>query len=223
MICPLLRSLATLKRRTSFALDERRLERLKERGLQLGDDVYFPPSTYVDGEYCYLISIGEGCGFGQQVMLFAHDLAPANSTGRVRVGRVLVHPSCHIGSRTIVMPGVEIGPRTIVAARSVISTDLPPDTVCAGDPARPRATLEEYLEKHRAKLATAKRFPYDEYDIRSLTPSRKDELVSAATSGNAYIVGGRTAELEGRGGTRRTPLTGDQRSTSPREPAPSDT
>ena len=213
---PLLRRLVALRNHLATELEARRLDRLRARGFHLGRDVYFPPSTWVDEEYCHLISIGNSCGFGQQVMLFAHDEAPRASTGAIRIGSVRVHHSSHLGSRAIVLPGVEIGPRTIVAARSVVTHDLPPDTVCAGHPATPRGTLHEYLDRHRDQIANGTTFPYDLYDMGNLTPERRVQLVNAVLAGHTYIVGGRTAELEGRGGTRRTPGTG----TAPQGVAP---
>lgn len=120
--------------------------------------------------------------------IFAHDPTPQPFLGAIRVGRVRIHDGSRIGARAIVMPGVEIGPRTIVAARSVVTTDLPPDSFCAGDPARPYATLEQYLDWHRKKLAVATVFPSDE-NRAGFTPRRRAEIVAAVRRGDTYIVG----------------------------------
>jgi serine acetyltransferase len=45
------------------------------------------------------------------------------------------------------MPDVEIGPNSIVGAGSIVTGDVPPNTVYAGNPARFICTYEEYLEK----------------------------------------------------------------------------
>ncbi len=137
-------------------------------------------------------------------MLLSHDAQMDEFLDAARIGRVIVRASSHVGARCILLPGAEIGPRTIVGAGSVVSSRLPPDTVCAGSPARVICTLDEYLTKHRARLASALTFPYDAYDARVLTPERRAELVAAVANGSAYIVGGRSAELRGRGGTPRT-------------------
>lgn len=199
----LIRSLAAYRNKVAYELTGRRLDRLRAAGLQIGEDTYFPDSTYVDEEYASLIRIGSGCGLGAQVMLFAHEPA-AGLIGATRVGAITIHDSTHIGARTIVYPGVEIGPRTVVAACSVVRSTLPPNTFCAGNPARPFSSLENYLEVHRKKMSSSLRFEYDLYDIRQLTPERRAELVAATRTGDAYMVGGRTAELAGRGGTPRT-------------------
>ena len=122
-----------------------------------------------------------------------------------RIGRVVIHESCHIGSRTVILPGVEIGPRTIVGANSVVSRSLPPDTVCAGNPARVLCTLDDYLEKHRSKIAAGATFPYQK---GGMTPELRARMVAATKEKDAYVTGGRSAELRGEGGTPRTPSVG---------------
>jgi maltose O-acetyltransferase len=122
-----------------------------------------------------------------------------------RLGRIVIHESCHIGARSIILPNVEIGPRTIVGAGSVVTRSLPPDTVCAGSPAVVVCTLEEYLEKHRARIQNATTFDYETYDIAVITDDGRAEMLRALATGGAYMTGGHSGELAGRGGTDRTP------------------
>jgi hypothetical protein len=79
--------------------------------------------------------------------------------------------------------------------------------VCAGRPAEVVCTLDEYLAKHRRRMAARPRFAYDVYGKAPLTPAQRRELLDALADGDAYIVGGRSAELAGRGGTPRTAMT----------------
>ena len=150
-------------------------------------------------------TIDDNCGFGPDCMILAHDAQMDEFLDAARIGRVIIHPSCHIGARTTILSGVEIGPRTIVGAHSLVSASLPPDTVCAGVPAKVICSLDEYLEKHRARLKTQKKFDYMKYDIRFLSAERRAELIRAVADEDAYITGGHSAELHGEGGTARTP------------------
>jgi maltose O-acetyltransferase len=188
----------------------RRWAHLRRMGMHLGSDVWLPDSTTIDDSHCYLISIGDHCGLGEGCVILAHDAQMDEFLDAARIGRVSIHESCHIGARSIILPNVEIGPRTIVGAGSVVTRSLPPNSVCAGNPARVICSLDEYLDKHRARLAQAPKFAYDEYDIGALTPARLREVVAACESGSAYITGGRSAELRGEGGTPRTPDAGRQ-------------
>lgn len=199
-----------IKGRLEGAALTRRWERLRAAGMHIGQGVNLPPSTTIDTSHCFLISIGDWCGFGSDCLILAHEGQFDEFLDAGRIGRVVIHPHSHIGSRSVILPGVEIGPRTIVGANSVVTRSLPPDTVCAGNPARVICGLDEYLEKHRARMKERPTFPYLEYDIRSLTPERRAQLVAAVADGDAYIVGGWTATLEGRGGMATTRLTPGQ-------------
>jgi len=173
----------------------RRWAKLRANGMHLGADVWLPASTWIDPDYCFLISIGDHCGFGEECVILAHD---------AQMDEFLdIHSSCHIGSRTVVLPGVEIGPRTIVGANSVVSSSLPPDTVCAGAPARVLCSLEDYLAKHRERLATRPTFRFNRNE---LTTEERARMAEALRSQDGYVVGGRSAELRGEGGTPRTPV-----------------
>lgn len=182
----------------------RRWRRLKEMGMGIGTDVWLPASTWIDTSHCYLISIGDHCGFGEQCLILAHDAQMDEFLDAARIGRVIIHPSSHIGARSIILPGVEIGPRTIVGANSVVTRTLPADSVCTGNPARVICSLEEYLAKHRSRIATAPTFQYATHSIEHLTPENRARMVAALADRDGYIVGGRSAELQGHGGTPRT-------------------
>ena len=171
--------------------------------MRIGRNVWLPASTWIDISYCFLISIGDHCGFGEQCLILAHDAQMDEFLDAARVGRVVIHESCHIGARCVILPGVEIGPRTIVGAGSTISRSLPADSVCAGNPARVISTLDEYLEKHRLRLASSPTFPY----AIELPEEQRAAIARAVAQIDGYITGGHSAELRGEGGTPRTPLS----------------
>lgn len=206
MLGPLWGLLSRLKGRVEEARLRRRWANLRARGMKIGKGVLLPASTTIDTSHCFLISIGDHCGFGPDCLILAHDAQMDEFLDAARIGRVLIHESCHIGARSIILAGVEIGPRTIVGAGSVVSRSLPPDTVCAGSPAKVICSLEEYLEKHRARMKERPGFEYLKYDERFLTPERKAELIRAVADGDAYMLGGFSAERRGLGGTQRTVL-----------------
>jgi len=197
--------------RVKGAIDRARVEQrwagLRSRGMHIGNDVWLPASTWIDSEYCFLISIGDQCGFGEECHILAHDAQMDEFLDAGRVGTVVIHSSCHIGARTVILPGVEIGPRTIVGANSVVSKSLPPDTVCAGSPARVICRLDEYLEKHRRQIKCGPVFPYVP---RLLTVEERVAMKAALKQAGGYIIGGRSAELRGEGGTPRTGAEGHQ-------------
>jgi len=187
---------------------ELRWAKLRRMGMGIGRGVRLPDSTWIDTSHCFLITIEDWCFFGPECLILAHDAQMDEFLDAGRIGRVVIRSHSHIGARTVILPGVEIGPRTIVGANSVVSQSLPPDTVCAGNPARVLRSLDEYLEWHRARLKTSPTFDFMSYDLQFLTPERRAELVAAVATGDAYIVGGRSAELRGEGGMKVTDFDG---------------
>ena len=193
-----------LRNRADQVRLERRWARLRALGMHIGEGVNLPASTWIDMSHCFLISIGDGCGFGPDCLILAHDAQMDEFLDAARIGKVIIHESCHIGARTVILPGTEMGPRTIVGANSVVSKSLPADTVCAGNPAKVICSLEEYLARHREQMATRRTFPYLQYAIEALTPEKQAEVIAAVVDGDAYITGGYSEELKGGGGTQRT-------------------
>ena len=58
-----------------------------------------------------------------------------------RMEDTLVRRGASIGSGAIIMCGVEIGARAMVGAGAVVTHDVPPDAVVAGNPARVRRPI----------------------------------------------------------------------------------
>jgi len=92
--------------------------------------------------------------------LFGHD-GSVNMLKRLsgktldRVGKIDIRDNVFIGHQAIVLPGVTIGPNVVVAAGAVVTKDIAPDTIVAGNPARPIGTVSaliERLERHTRSL-----------------------------------------------------------------------
>jgi maltose O-acetyltransferase len=204
MLGALLDFISPWKARFEIARLKRRWEKLRAMGMHIGQGVNLPASTWIDTSHCFLISIGDWCGFGEQCLIMAHDGQMDEFLDAGLIAKVTIHESCHFGSRTVILPGVEVGPRTIVGANSVVSKSLPPDTVCAGVPAKVICTLDEYLSRHRERLAQNRQFPWTEYNLHAATPERVQEIRQALERGPVYLTGGFSEELKGSGATLRT-------------------
>lgn len=50
--------------------------------------------------------------------------------------QVVLRRGCWIGANVTILPGVTIGENAVVGAGSIVTRDVPPRTVVAGNPAR---------------------------------------------------------------------------------------
>jgi acetyltransferase-like isoleucine patch superfamily enzyme len=112
------------------------------------------------GSEPWLIELGNHITLTEGVMLITHDASsrlfrhklPGSSPYGNRFGTIVIHDECFIGVNAIILPGVSIGPRSIVGAGSVVTKDVPPDTVVAGVPSHTICTLNEYIQRYQEKM-----------------------------------------------------------------------
>jgi acetyltransferase-like isoleucine patch superfamily enzyme len=99
----------------------------------------------------WLVRIGNHVTITAGVALVTHDGSTWIFTGRYpslqRFDAIDIRDNCFIGLGAMIMGGVTVGPNAIVAARSVVTRDVPPNTIVGGSPARVLGTTEQYLEK----------------------------------------------------------------------------
>lgn len=92
--------------------------------------------TLVDDTYIY---VGDYTMFGPNVTVATagHPILPElrekvyQYNAPVRIGR-----NCWIGAGAIILPGITIGDNTVVGAGSVVTKDLPPNVIAAGNPCK---------------------------------------------------------------------------------------
>ena len=124
-------------------------EYLRKQGSQIGENNRIMVRKLGD-EAC-LIRIGSHCTITSNVKLIVHDgagwLFTDEIPGLQKFGTIEIMDNCFIGIGATILPDVTIGPNSIVGACSVVTKDVPPDTVVAGNPAKKICTVEEYRDK----------------------------------------------------------------------------
>ena len=83
------------------------------------------------------------------VTILTHDTTTAYAGDRVKVGRVRILDHSFIGANSTILCNVSIGPESIVGAGSVVSKDVPPNSVYAGNPARFVCSVDDFIQKHK--------------------------------------------------------------------------
>lgn len=141
--------------------EDPRLEELRALGAQIGTGIFLGPDVYVEREFASLLTLEHGVVVSRGVSIILHDSALNNVAGeRVKFGRVVLRRECYVGVNATILCGVEIGARAVVGACSVVTHDVPPDTVAYGHPARPHGPVRDLVEKHRGLAQTSERFRY---------------------------------------------------------------
>ena len=92
-----------------------------------------------------MVSIGDNCRIGDLVQVIDcdfHEINPATrnlSDGDIKP--VSIGNNVWLGSRVMILKGVTIGDNSVVAASSVVTRSIPPNTLAAGMPARAIGSL----------------------------------------------------------------------------------
>lgn len=87
------------------------------------------------------VEIGSYCLFGPGVVILDNDshpvvLDPIARRGAPSSAPVILGDNVWVGMRSLIMKGVTIGDNSIIAAQSVVTKDVPSNTVVGGSPAK---------------------------------------------------------------------------------------
>jgi maltose O-acetyltransferase len=114
------------------------------RNLTVGDDCFVNRNCYFDLESSITIGDSVVLGHGTTVVTTHHQLGPSERrSGPFHGEEVRIQSGAWLGANVIVMPGVRIGPGAVIGAGSLVRTNVDPDTVVGGVPARKLACLPQ--------------------------------------------------------------------------------
>jgi putative colanic acid biosynthesis acetyltransferase WcaF len=93
------------------------------------------------GERVQVYSLGEieikgSATIAQEVYLCARTHDFNDSSFQLITKKITIEDSAFVGVRAMIMPGVTIGKKAIVGAQSVVTKNVKPDQIVAGNPAR---------------------------------------------------------------------------------------
>ena len=106
--------------------------------LEIGDYSGIGRNCRINGQ-CY---IGNYVMMGPDVLIFTRNHShestdvPMVKQGNEEEKPVMIESDVWIGARTIILPGVKIGTGSMIGAGSVVTKDVPPFSLTAGNPAK---------------------------------------------------------------------------------------
>lgn len=125
-------------------------------GFKVSNDAQLVIEDHVNIGYQNTISVAKSVRIGAHTMLasrvqiydnISHPLSPERrlrheSFSLDEASPVVIGRNCWIGNGAIIMRGVTIGENSVVGAGSIVTTDVPPNTLAAGVPARVIRSIE---------------------------------------------------------------------------------
>ena len=132
-------------------------------GAKVDDSFFLIPPFYATGgshtrigrnvfvnQNCTFYDLG-GLDIGDEVMIgpnvslitSGHPLAPSQRRAGVTAAPIVIGKNVWIGAGAIIIGGVTVGENAVVAAGSVVTRDVPPNTLVGGNPARVIRSIAE--------------------------------------------------------------------------------
>lgn len=114
--------------------------------VQVANDTWIGPNTVLDGSGGELV-IGQHCNISAGVQIYTHDTVTRSVTGGVAAidkASTYIGDYCYLGPQCVIVKGVKLGNRVVVGANSLVTKDVPDDTVVYGTPARIIGSSKKY-------------------------------------------------------------------------------
>lgn len=136
----------------------RYVRHLRSRGVKVGEGVIFrdAKSVTIDLTRPSLVEIGDNVDINVNFTIMTHDFASGvflkkyneliNSSGKVKLGN-----NIYIGRDVTILKGVSIGDNCVIGLGSVVTSDIPSNSVAVGSPARVICTIDDYFARRKGR------------------------------------------------------------------------
>lgn len=136
-------------------------------GVRVGENVrFYGISRGMFGSEPWMIKIGNNCYITAGVQFVNHDggtlILRKDEPTLEWTAPITIGNDVYIGLRSIILPNVRIGNRCVIGAGSVVTKDIPDNSVFAGVPARFICTVDEYYMKLKMKSLGCGHLPANE-------------------------------------------------------------
>ena len=154
------------------------VEVFRKMGVQIGKNVHIANfGVIIDPSLTWLIKIGDNVLIAPNVHILAHDGSILHGLEYSKIGLVDIKNKVFIGAGSVILPGVTIGENSVIGAGSIVSKDIPENSVALGNPAKVVCSKDEYIEKQRLLMNDENCFD-ERYTLKGkITESMKKEMI----------------------------------------------
>lgn len=132
---------------------------LRRIGIKVGEDLWVTPKVKtlkIDVTRPSLIEIGNQVRLNQNLTILTHDggyyvLRNKYKEFIPQSGRVKIGNNVYFERNVNIFKGVTIGDNCIIGFGSIVTKDIPSNSVAVGAPAKVVSTLDEYYKKRKEK------------------------------------------------------------------------
>lgn len=122
----------------------------KRIGVNMGENIHIYGNVEWASEP-WIITLGNNIHITDGVKFITHDggtLLFRDEVPDLEITKpIVVGNNVYFGNNVIVLPGVTIGNRVVIGAGSIVTRDIPDNSLVVGVPARVIKTADEYLAK----------------------------------------------------------------------------
>ena len=132
------------------------IDKLRKAGIVIGNNVVFryPEHTVIDITRPSLVELGNNLDINDYFTILTHDFGTfvfrnlyqdfVPSSGKVKIGN-----NIYFGRNVTILKGVTIGDNCIIGIGSLVTRDVPSNSVVAGVPAKVICSIEDYYKKRK--------------------------------------------------------------------------
>lgn len=133
------------------------IDYLKNKGIKIGENCVFYSglkTISIDITRPSLIEIGDNVAFNKNFKLITHDFATKVFLNKFNEfipssGRITIGNNVSFGVDCTVLKNVSIGDNCFIGAGSIVTKDIPANSVAIGAPAKVVCSIDEYFEKRK--------------------------------------------------------------------------
>lgn len=148
-----------------------------KRGMKVGKNFNRQSGTRMDPSHCWLISIGDDVTLANKVQILAHDDTIRIYTGYGRIAPVKIGDRVFVGANSTILMNTTIGNDVIIGAGSLVTGNIPDDSVVVGVPARVVGKTSEYIAREKEKIKNGLVFDSAYTYQKDVGAEKKEEML----------------------------------------------